>query len=276
MDVGATLRDAREQRGLSVHQLSHATKISVTILRAIETNRMDKVPDGIFLRGFLRAYAREVGLNPEDTVRRYLAQFEPVTYIVERAKPGTGEVRAEHTPAVGDERGLAEAERRVTRVPWLSVLMLVISVAAYYAVTWWRALAPVPPPLAGAIQVARSPSPAASSTAAATHLEAATAGSREPTAAAVATEGDRLHLHIQLHGLCWLAATIDGTRVVYRLVQPGEEQTLDVQGEAILRVGDPGAVVFSINGRAGQSLGRAGEAATVYITRENYREFLQR
>src|SRR5919106_3125843 len=70
MDVGGALRDAREQRGLSLDRLSQTTKISVTILRAIENNRIEKLPDGIFLRGFLRAYAREVGLNPEETVRR--------------------------------------------------------------------------------------------------------------------------------------------------------------------------------------------------------------
>src|SRR6266542_2788207 len=98
MDVGAALRDAREQRGLSLNRLSQATKITVTILQAIETNRRDMLPRGIFLRGFVRAYAREVGLNPEDTVRQYLDQFEPVTHVVESAKPG--ELGTEHAPAV--------------------------------------------------------------------------------------------------------------------------------------------------------------------------------
>jgi cytoskeleton protein RodZ len=65
MDVGAVLRDAREQRGLSLDQLAQATKIRVTVLQAIETNRGEKLPEPIFLRGFVRAYAREVGLNPQ-------------------------------------------------------------------------------------------------------------------------------------------------------------------------------------------------------------------
>src|SRR6266581_3782426 len=60
MDVGAALREAREQRGLSLNRLSQATKITVTSLQAIETNRRDMLPGGIFLRGFVRAYAREI------------------------------------------------------------------------------------------------------------------------------------------------------------------------------------------------------------------------
>ncbi len=134
MDVGAALRDAREQRGLSLNRLSQATKITVTILQAIETNRRDMLPAGIFLRGFVRAYARDVGLNPEDTVRQYLDQFEPVTHVVESAKPGTGEVRAEHAPVVsGAEHD--EAERRVTRIQWIGLVILVIGVAAYHTAT---------------------------------------------------------------------------------------------------------------------------------------------
>jgi transcriptional regulator with XRE-family HTH domain len=127
MDVGAALRDAREQRGLSLDQLSHATKISITILRAIEHNRMDKLPHRIFLRGFLRAYAGEVGLNPED--RRYLGQCEPVTNILEVAKPDSDGARAEHGPAVRGEI----AERQPARVPWLlGAVVLVISLVGYY------------------------------------------------------------------------------------------------------------------------------------------------
>ena len=281
MDVGAVLRDARERRGLSLDQLSRATKISATILGVIEQNRRDKLPDGIFLRGFLRAYAREVGLNPEDTVRRYLGQFEPVTNIIEVAKPGTDETRAEHGPAVRGEIDQDEAERQAARVQWLfGIVVLVISLVGYYTFARWWASAPtalpVARPPASAIEIARSSSSAGSSTAtAAARREAATIGSRE-LPRAVGTEADLLHVDIRPQGLCWLSATVDGTRIVYRLMQPGEQQTIEVHDEVVLRVGDSAAFAFSINGMAGRSLGRAGEAATVHITKENYREFLHR
>lgn len=280
MDVGGALRDAREQRGLSLDQLARATKIRVTTLQAIETNRREKLPEAIFLRGFVRAYAREVGLNPEDTVRQYLGQFEPVTPMVESAKPMPGEVRAEYEPAVGGETGRDQPARRVTPVQWIGiVIVLIISVAAYYTMSRWRAPQPPPtplPPLASAIEIAGSSSPAASSTAAAAgRPEAATAGSHALTRPAT-KEGDVLEVDIRPQGLRWIAATVDGTRVLYRLMQPGEQQTIEVHDEAVLRVGNPAAFAFSINDMPGRSLGRAGEAVTVHITRENYREFLRR
>jgi len=157
--------------------------------------------------------------------------------------------------------------------------VLVISLA-YYTFAWWRAPAPptalaVPPP-ADAIDITKPSSPAASSSAdGATRRETAAAGSPEPSSA-VATDGDVLHVDIRSQGVCWLSATSDGKRVVYRLMQPGERQTIEMRDEIVLRVGDPAAFAFSINGMSGSSLGRAGKAVTVHITRQNYREFLRR
>jgi hypothetical protein len=85
-----------------------------------------------------------------------------------------------------------------------------------------------------------------------------------------------LHLDVRSQGPCWLSATVDGMRAVYRLMQPGEQQAIEVHDEVVLRIGDPAAFAFSINGMAGRSLGRAGGAVTVHITRQNYREFLSR
>lgn len=280
MDVGAALRDARKRRGLSLDQLSHATKISVTILRAIESNRIDKLPGGIYTRGFLRAYAREVGLDPEDTIQRYLRECEPVTGIAEVARPGMDEARPGHTPAIRGEMDPDEAERRPVGVQWLlGAVVLVISLVGYYTFACWRAPAsqtalPVPRP-ADAIDIMRPSSAAASPRAdGATRRETATAGSGEPSSA-VATDGDVLHIDIRSQGVCWLSATSDGTRVVYRLMQPGDQQTIEVRDEVVLRVGNPAAFAFSINGMSGRSLGRASEAVTVHITRRNYREFLR-
>lgn len=275
MDVGGALRDARERRGLSLDQLARATKIRVTTLQAIETNRREKLPEAIFLRGFVRAYAREVGLNPEDTVRQYLGQFEPVAEIVERAGPGTVDARREQTRGTQGATDHDEAERRVTRVQWLGLVILVISVVAYYTIAWRPAPAPLSSP-AGAIEIARSASPGGSPTAAtAARVEAATTGSGELTVAG-ATEGDLLHLDVRSQGLCWLSATVDDARAVYRLMQPGEQHTIEVHDDAVLRVGDAAAFAFSINGMEGRSLGRPGEAVTVHITKQNYREFLRR
>src|SRR5262249_23031769 len=141
-----------------------------------------------------------------------------------------------------------EAERRVTRIQWIGLVILVIGVAAYHSATRWPT--PAPPaapstPLANAPEIARRSSSRGSPTAAPTaRIETATTG--ELTTAGP-TADDVLHLDIQAQGLCWLSATVDGTRDVYRLMQPGEQHTIEVHDEAVLHVGDPAAFAFSIN-----------------------------
>ena len=76
MDIGADLRNARQARRLSIEQIARVTKISPSVLRAIDRNDFDSVPGGLFTRGFLRAYAREVGLDPEEIVQLYRTEFE--------------------------------------------------------------------------------------------------------------------------------------------------------------------------------------------------------
>src|SRR5436190_14727922 len=74
-DVGSKLRAARERRGLSLRQIAAQTKISVGVLEALERNDISRLPGGIFSRAFVRAYAVEVGLDPEKTVRDFLGEF---------------------------------------------------------------------------------------------------------------------------------------------------------------------------------------------------------
>src|ERR671937_920860 len=74
-DFGTKLRDARERRGISLRQIANATKISVAVLEALERDDVSRLPGGIFSRAFVRSYAIEVGLDPEQTIQDFIAQF---------------------------------------------------------------------------------------------------------------------------------------------------------------------------------------------------------
>jgi cytoskeleton protein RodZ len=74
-DFGAYLRQARERQGVSLREIATATKISVPALEALERNDISRLPGGIFTRSFVRSYAREVGLDADDTVQRFLDRF---------------------------------------------------------------------------------------------------------------------------------------------------------------------------------------------------------
>src|ERR1700693_565864 len=74
-NLGKKLREAREHRGVSLRQIADSTKIAVSILDALERDDISRLPGGIFGRAFVRSFASEVGLDPEETIRQFLEEF---------------------------------------------------------------------------------------------------------------------------------------------------------------------------------------------------------
>ena len=69
---GERLKREREMRGVTLNEISLSTKISTRNLSALETERFDQLPGGIFNKGFVRAYAKYLGLDEEQTVADYI------------------------------------------------------------------------------------------------------------------------------------------------------------------------------------------------------------
>jgi cytoskeletal protein RodZ len=265
--AGADLRDARERRGLSIEQLSRTTKIAVRSLRSIETDQFDKLPASVFLRGFLRAYAKEVGLDPEETVRRYIIRFEPAAKTLEGHDSSEAPV---HLKRPAERNDAIVAALRALPAAWVIIAMVLA--ATGYGITRWRAHGrDVDAHRADSPPISQSVSSHPPSTDAA-RPEIGTAGSR--AIPATTTVPPRLRIAIRAQGTCWVSATADGTKVVYRLMEPGETETIEARQDAVLRIGDAGAFTFAINGASGRSLGRGGEAVSIRITRQNFGEFL--
>jgi cytoskeletal protein RodZ len=72
-EFGNKFRKAREAKGISLDDVSNVTKIGSRMLQAIEEEHFDQLPGGVFNKGFIRAYAKHLGLNSEDAVTDYLA-----------------------------------------------------------------------------------------------------------------------------------------------------------------------------------------------------------
>ncbi|MCH8266788.1 MAG: helix-turn-helix domain-containing protein [Acidobacteria bacterium] len=69
---GKNLATEREARGISLEDISEYTKIGVRMLKAIEAERFDLLPGGIFNKSYVRQYARYLGLNEEQVTSEYL------------------------------------------------------------------------------------------------------------------------------------------------------------------------------------------------------------
>lgn len=250
MDVGTTLRHARERKGLTIEQLARTTRITASLLHALENNAFDKVPSGIFARGFIRSYAREVGLDPEEMVQQYLEESGDT---IGTAEPVAGAELDEDIRVMQ-----VDPEPVSGRATWGYALIVAALLVAFVSSTRTGnsddALASVV-----AAQAAEPASPNDSTGA-------------EPDAVATTGEG-LVRFDIVPSGPCWVEVIVDGKRVVYRTMQPGERETIAAR-EIALRVGDPAAFSYTINGRPGRPLGPAGTPVSVTLTSDSYREFL--
>lgn len=71
MSLGTYLKREREQRQVSVAELAQTTRIPVRILRQLENDEHEELPADVFVRGYLRAYARALGLPEEQVLARH-------------------------------------------------------------------------------------------------------------------------------------------------------------------------------------------------------------
>ena len=138
---GDRLRKEREERGITLDDIAHTTKIGTRLLRALEEEKFDQLPGGIFNKGFVRAYARHVGLDEDQAVADYMTaisanQPKPGEAIAVVPPPAPPPPAAAPAP---DPRILLvrEIQRRVSaeRIPWGLLAILLLLVALAFA-TW--------------------------------------------------------------------------------------------------------------------------------------------
>jgi cytoskeleton protein RodZ len=260
VDVGRKLRLAREQRGLSLRQIAASTKISSIALEALERNDIARLPGGIFSRAFVRAFAQEVGLDPEATLQEFIAQFPQQSVI------------AGHPTSDRIEDGEALESERQTASTFLKLAALSVPIAG--AVLYLAAVGrPAAPSAPGPTPTRSAPQAASSGPLTADPVASRRAG-EDPAATTGATPAALFTVEITATGPCWISAVADGRRAVEQLLQAGEMHRFDVRHELILTAGDAGALAMKINGADARSLGRAGEVVTARLNPNNLEAFL--
>ncbi len=83
MHIGSELKAARESRKIKLETVSERTKIPIKYLEALEENRFDIFPSHTYAKGFIRAYAKVVGMDPMVLTRQFNAEIQPVEIRIE-------------------------------------------------------------------------------------------------------------------------------------------------------------------------------------------------
>lgn len=274
---GEKLQREREMRGVTLEEIAEATKIGTRNLRALETNDFDKLPGGIFNKGFVRAYARYLGIDEEQAVADYLA--------------ASGQAEAPATGPLPDLPPTVKLTVRRRR-PWRLVALVLLLLAAAYL--GWRAYSqryasaddsavPAAPPAATETKAAPAPSTSAatdSSSPAGTVTSGATGpaatGAATPTPAASAPAGQPaptesapvagFALEVRAKRDCWVAVTVDGKSQGNQLMKAGSQQSLHATREIVLTVGNAGGLDIFVDGKPLPPQGSEGQKRTLTFT----------
>jgi cytoskeleton protein RodZ len=260
VDFGRTLREARERRGLSLRQIASATKISMLTLEALERNDIARLPGGIFSRAFVRSYALEVGLDPEETIQEFMDQFPQDS--VTAGHPATSQI---------DDNDFVESDRRTVSTFFRLILVSVpvAAIVVYFGTAGRRAAARQ----ALAVQASQS-APATAPVAAPVASTPAPADAERDPADPAVPAADKLVVRLKAVQRSWVSAIVDGERAVQRDFLPGDEQTLDVRRDLVLTVQDGGAITVTLNGAAAKPIGPSGQTSIARVSLANFKEYL--
>jgi cytoskeletal protein RodZ len=273
-DLGRKLREARERKGVSLRQIANKTKIAVAVLDGLERNDISKLPGGIFGRAFVRSFAAEVGLDPESAIKEFISQFRDDSVAV--GHPLSDQI---------EDNEALETRRRQART-LLGLIALGLAIVAVIA--YLRSASDRFPSFARARQTPAEVTSAASVAPSVPQDTSAVPSSSQPAASGTASlatgtserpatrkpPGDSLAVTLTVTRRCWVAATADGVKQIWRLMMPGDEGSLEVHRELELTVGDAGAVMMTINGVEASALGKGGEVKTVRLNLANFTTFL--
>src|SRR5690349_13475488 len=120
------MQKERQLRGVTLEEISIVTKIGTRLLKALEEEEFDKLPGGIFNKGFVRAYARYLGIDPDEAVSDYLAAMEQRNRPIGDDGAGTGAQPARET--VPDFYYAEEPQASHRGVPIAAIIVVAVVV----------------------------------------------------------------------------------------------------------------------------------------------------
>jgi len=268
---GAALRAARTGRGLTLAEASARTRIRASYLAALEEEQLDALPPYPFVRGFLRTYAVELGLDPDRLLQRLAVIMpEPAPRPIEESR------RLES--AIVPARPLTLAQQ-IGRSAGIVGLIAGIVLVLYFAKQLHEFSQPVP--AATPQGVVPSP-PAVTPTPQGSSRESPAASTPEvqvspaptpaaPTGVTTQITGNGITIDVEATGRSWILVVADDVVVYQAFVTAGERRRWQANGSMTVRVGNAGVVVLTVNGRSVGPLGGRGEVVSRTFRKDEVR-----
>jgi cytoskeleton protein RodZ len=284
---GERMQREREMRGITLEEISESTKITSRCLRALEEEEFDKLPGGIFNKGFVRAYARHLGIDEDQAVADFVA--------------ASGGEKDQPLPDPPEPRAVALGQRAEGHLNWRAFVLLVLLLATVVVAAWklgpaalqkvfavvterWNAK-PTPPPAPPSVTpqsevdvpVAAPPPPAAAAQKPMAQAKTVTVAMPGP-ATAPPTPSNAATLPpppapprgfvVQVRATqdAWVQIVADGTLQSEGVLVPPAEKRVRAAKAVTIKTGNAAGVEVSFNGEPLPTLGEENQMATVTLT----------
>jgi cytoskeleton protein RodZ len=286
---GDRLRREREMRGITLDEITESTKISRRHLEALESEHFEQLPGGVFNKGFVRAYARFLGIDEDQAVADYSAASN------EQPEPEN------KFPLEIHDEPKRELNPRRSKVPLVFALAALLGVLVGYgfwmksrqhasaaptapasAVTEPKAQAPASQPeISSSAESAKTSTDSAPSKPAtksvpqevAHETEAVQPSSGHTSTAAgdvsddpppsSAVKENAFFVQIKAKEDSWVSIVADGKSVMQRVLTADKQKKIKAGKSVILRTGNAGGIEVSFNGRPLGALGNENEPRTL-------------
>ncbi|MFM7450758.1 MAG: helix-turn-helix domain-containing protein [Leptolyngbyaceae cyanobacterium] len=270
--IGEQLQQARELQGVTLDQVALKTYIPLRLLQAIEDGDLARLPEPIFVQGFIRRYADVLSLDGIDISRQFPVDvpLSPVVDSLIETEPSAPPPLADSTPipeppsqpeVIPDQKF-----GKVFRQFWPSMiaggLALLVLAAAIAGLRRSQPSPSVSPPVSptGAPSpfANRSPKPTSSPSPTA-DLQVSPSPTVSPTAAATASPDKPVQVALKTTDRAWVEVIVDGKTVFSGILQKGEQKAWTATQSLTVVSGNAGAVQLSHNNGSARAMGKPGE-----------------
>jgi cytoskeleton protein RodZ len=236
LSFGRYLRAVRLEKGIDLQTVAAGTRIAPRILTHIEEEDQGQLPAEVFVKGFLRAYARQIGVDGDDVVARYLSCLE--------RRPGPEILRA---PTV----------ERAAHF-WLRLIAALLGLATIMAMTLVVTQSTLSPPPKPAGE--NTPRPAPVSAALPAPSTAAT-----PPPASVPASGEGYALEVLTLAPTWLKIIVDDRAPEEYSLKAGDRMDFKARSGFRLLIGNAAGVELTLDGNPVAMPHRAGRVVTLML-----------
>ncbi|MHB8482223.1 MAG: helix-turn-helix domain-containing protein [Nitrospiria bacterium] len=265
--VGVYLRKIREQLGFSLQDIASKTKISLPYLENLENEDFSALPNDVFVKGFLRSYAKVLGLKELDILERFQhwKDAHETSSSPEHEKE-EGQSRRSHWPRIQLERvrSFYENKRNLQRKILINMVIGIVVVMGAYVLFYKMKSAEDMGKEFNFPVVSSSPAPQPLSIAPATSAPSTVATGTPAEVTDNVPPRDQAkdqHLHLLVEAIdrSWMSIVIDDGITKEFSLHPGDKISLEAEKHFVLNIGNAGGVKLTLNGKPVGPFGKKGE-----------------